>query len=108
MTIERWQDILDNIRDNLKVIEHKKEHIKEEGGVDIEYIIFQGPMGKIRLEFVIKPLILDKKVNYSNRIGSESSVDYIYSPDEKTNKFMAYKWDDDENDWVECSADSFK
>lgn len=99
MTIERWQDILSNILDNLDVIEHKKEHIEEEGGVDIEYVIFNGPMGKMRLEFIIKPLVLDKKVNYSNRIGSEAKVDFIYSKDEKTNIFMAYKWDEGENDW---------
>jgi len=108
MTIERWQDILANIRDDLKVVEHKKEHIEEEGGVDIEYIIFDGPVGRMRLEFIIKPLVLDKKVNYSNRIGSEAKVDYIYSKNEKTHIFMAYKWDEAENDWVECSADSFQ
>ena len=106
MTIERWEDILSNIKDNLKVIEHNKEHLEEEGGVDIEYIIFEGPIGKMRLEFITRPLVLDKKVNYSNRIGSESKVDYIYSKDEKTHKFMAYKWKD--VDWVECSADNFQ
>ena len=105
MTIERWQDTLANIKDNLKVIEHKKEHIEDDGGADIEYIIFESPMGKMRLEFIIKPLVLDKKVNYSNRIGSEAKVDYVYSKDEKTHVFMAYKWED--GDWAECSAKNF-
>ena len=56
MTRERWEQILGNIKDNFEIEEHEKEYIKDEGGIDIEYVIFQGPLGRMRLEFVEKRL----------------------------------------------------
>jgi len=89
------------------VEEHKNEHLDEHGGSDIEFIIFKGPLGRMKLEFITKPLILDKKTTYSRRIGSETAIEYIYSEDEKTHKLMAYKWDDFQNDWAEIDPNSF-
>jgi hypothetical protein len=107
MQLEKWQEIIGNIKDNFKVEESGNEHLEDEGGVDVEYIVFDGPLGKMRLEFVSKPVILDKKTKYSNRIGSETVVDYIYSKEEKTHKLKAYKWDEALNDWVEMDAKNF-
>ena len=61
----------------------------------------------MRLEFIIKPLVLDKKTTYSRRIGSETAVDYVYSEDEKSYKLMAYKWSDEKDGWIEIEAESF-
>ncbi|MFH1523153.1 MAG: hypothetical protein ABIE43_05055 [Patescibacteria group bacterium] len=108
MTAEKWQDIINNIKDNFKAEDEGKEHLEDEGGVDIEYIVFQGPIGKIRLEFITKPIVLDKKMTYSKRIGSETKVDYVYSETEKSNKLMAYKWDEDNENWVEIEAGKFE
>lgn len=104
MTPEKWENLIDNIKDKFEVEEHKNEHLDEHGGTDIEFIIFKGPLGRMKLEFIIKPRVLDKKTTYSRRIGSETAVEYIYSEDEKTHKLMAYKWDDFQNDWVEIDA----
>jgi hypothetical protein len=107
MQPERWQYIVGNIKDNFEILESDSEHCDDEGGVDIEYIVFKSPMGKVRLEYISKPVILDKKTIYSNRIGSETKVDYVYSQDEKSYKMMAYKWNDSADDWEEISADNF-
>ncbi len=107
MTRDKWQTIIGNIKDNFEVIENAKEYIDEEGGIDIEYIIFKGPLGKIRLEFIEKPVVLDKKTTYSRRIGSETKVDYVYSEHEKASQMSAYKWDDAQDDWIEMDAASF-
>lgn len=107
MTIEKWQSITGNIKDKFRVEDEGKSHFEEEGGVEIEFIVFEGPLGKMRLEFVAKPVVLDKKTIYSNRIGSETKVDYVYSETEKSYQMMAYKWDDNQNDWVEIEAGSF-
>ena len=104
MTPEKWKDIVGNIKDNLTIEEEGSEHLDEEGGVDIEYIVFQGPIGRMRLEFVSKPVVLDKKTIYSRRIGSETKVEYVYSEDEKAYKLTAYKWDDGQEEWVEIEA----
>ncbi|MEA3464120.1 MAG: hypothetical protein U9R14_03535, partial [Patescibacteria group bacterium] len=61
----------------------------------------------IKLEFVSKPVVLDKKTTYSNRIGSETKVDYVYSDTEKSNRLMAYKWDEGEDKWIEIDAGTF-
>ena len=108
MRKEKWQDILANVKDKFEVETEGEERLEEEGGVDIEYIEFKGPLGRMRLEFIIKPVVLDKKTTYSRRIGSETKVDYIYSDTEKVEKLMAYKWDEDKEEWVEMEAGMFE
>jgi len=104
MTKDKWEDIVANIKDKFAVEDEGSEHLDDEGGVDIEYIVFQGPVGKMRLEFVTKPVILDKKTTYSKRIGSETKVDYVYSETEKSAKMTAYKWDEGDEEWIEMDA----
>lgn len=103
MIPEKWTSVVGNIKDNFKVKDEGALHIDEEGGVDIEFIEFEGPLGLMRLEFIVKPVILDKKTIYSNRIGSETKIDYVYSNDEKSHKLIVYKWDDANEDWVEMA-----
>lgn len=107
MTLEKWQDILGNIKDNFKYENESEEHLDDEGGVDIHSIEFQGPLGRMRLEHISKPVILDKKTTYSKRIGSETQVDYVYSTTEKSGLLMIYKWDESQEDWVEVEAEKF-
>jgi hypothetical protein len=107
MSPEKWQNILGNIKDNFSYENESIEHLEEEGGIDIHSIEFQGPLGKMRLEYITKPVVLDKRTIYSRRIGSETKVDYVYSKDEKTNKLMAYRWDESQNNWVEIDAEKF-
>lgn len=108
MHIDKWKDILGNIKDNFQVEDEGSSHLDEEGGVDIEYIVFKGPLGKMRLEFITKPVVLDKKTTYSKRIGSETTVDYIYSENEKTNTLNAYQWNEDSGQWIEMDASNFE
>ena len=103
---EKWISVVGNIKDNFTLINEGKFHIDDEGGVDIEYIEFEGPLGLMRLEFIAKPVILDKKTIYSNRIGSETKIDYVYSADEKSHVLAVYKWDDNQNDWLEVDNDN--
>ncbi len=107
MQPEKWNNLIGDIKDKFKVEEDGKEHLDEGGGTDIEYIVFKSPLGRIKLEFVVKPLVLDKKTTYSKRIGSETTVEYVYSPNEKTCKLTAYKWDERKNEWMEVDADTF-
>jgi hypothetical protein len=104
MTIERWEQIKGRVKDSFEVQSEGHEHLEEEGGVDIDYMEFNGPLGKMRLEFISKPVVMDKKTTYSRRIGSETGVEYIYSDTERNCQLNAYKWSDDDNDWVEMEA----
>jgi len=107
MTPERWKDIVGNIKDKFSVEETGHEHLEDQGGVDVEFIIFQGPLGRMRLEYVVKPVVLDKKTTYSQRIGSETKVTYIYSETEKNYLMNVYKWDEASENWEEIEAKGF-
>ena len=107
MQPEKWTIIKGNIKDNFKIEDEGSEHIDDEGGIDIEYIVFQSPLGKIRLEYITKPIVLDRKTTYSKRIGSETKIDYIYSDAEKSYKLDAYKWNDKAETWEEIDSSSF-
>ena len=107
MTEEKWENVKGQIKDKFKVEDEGSEHSDERGGVDTEFIVFTGPLGRMKLEFITKPVVLDKKTTYSNRIGSETKVNYIYSESEKTSRLIAYKWEDGQEEWVEIEAEMF-
>jgi hypothetical protein len=107
MTQEKWEAIKGKVLDAMEVIDRGSEHFDEEGGVDVDFIEFNSPLGKTRLEFIVKPIVLDKKTLYSHRGGSDTGVEYIYSPTEKSSRLAAYKWDDAANDWLEINTNLF-
>ena len=107
MQPEKWKTVVGNIKDKFEVEEYDSYHDEEEGGKDVEYIIFNGPLGRMRLEYVSKPLVLDRKTSYTNRIGSETKINYVYSEDEKSQRMTAFKWDDDTEEWIEMEAKNF-
>lgn len=108
MQKEAWQEILNNIKSNFNVEEHDSYRLDKDGGIDVEYIEFYGPLGLMKLEFISRPLVLDKKVHYSNRIGSDSRVEYRYDQTQKTSKLIAYKWDENDEDWIEIDIKNFE
>ncbi|MBN1778945.1 MAG: hypothetical protein JW816_01875 [Candidatus Buchananbacteria bacterium] len=106
MTDEKWQDIKWLVKDKFGIdVDDTQDLPEDEGPGIIEIIEFHGPLGKMRLTRTTKPLILEKKVLGSRRIGSDSSVQYKYSDTEKTYKFTVYRWDDTANDWVEMEKE---
>jgi len=108
MRPDKWEILIENVRDKFEIEDEGKEHLNEMGGTDIEYIIFKGPLGRMKLEFITRPLVLDKKTSYSKkRMGGDTGVEYIYSPEEKTYKLVAYKWDEGDDEWVEMDAGNF-
>ncbi len=108
MNLDRCKDIIGNIKDKFEVLDYQKEHHEEQGGLDLEYIIFNSPLGRVKLEFISKPVVLDKKTNYSRRIGSDVKVEYVYSEEEKTTKMEAYKWDESSDDWMKIDGGMFE
>lgn len=108
MQPEKWENLIDDIKKKFEVEKQGKEHLDEQGGTDIEFIIFKGPLGRMKLEFITKPLVLDKKTVYSRRIGSGTNVEYVYSQDEKTHRLAAYKWNESQDDWLKIEAGGFQ
>lgn len=71
-----------------------------------EVMEFNSPVGKMKLKYVTRPRLLDKKTGYSNRIGSNVKVDYVYSDTETVSHMEAYQWSDTRADWQKFSAES--
>jgi len=108
MNTDKWEQIKGRIEDDFEVEERGERHDDEMGGVDINFIVFKSPLGRVKLEFILKPVILDRKTNYSNRIGSGTKVEYVYSDTEKSERMVAYKWDEVRDGWVEMDAKAFE
>jgi hypothetical protein len=97
MNDERWYGLVERIEEKLPV----EEKTEEEGRhrATIETIIFTGPQGRMRLERVSRPLVLDRKVRVSKRIGDVAEEEYIYSDTEKSHRVRLFEWTDEE--WEE-------
>lgn len=108
MTPEKWEQIKGQIKDTFTPEEHDYYHLEDNGGTDVEYLIFPSPLGRTKLEFISKPLLLEKKTNYSKRAGAEVKVENVYSEEEKTYTMKAYKWDEDSEDWLEMDSKNFE
>ena len=105
MNLEKWEKITGMVKDQFEVEEEGKEEIEDIPDANVEFIIFNGPLGKIRLEYITKPVVLGEKAIGSRRIGSDTTVKYTYSEDEFINTFKAYKWEDSRNDWEEMEQE---
>lgn len=109
MTDDRWAEVVGHIKDTFSVTEEKREDLDDSPGFR-EWIVFDGPLGTMKLERVTRPLVLGKKTIGSRRIGSTTHVEYDYSSTEKTHVVKAYKWNSDEDLWEkmeERSAPAF-
>jgi len=73
----------------------------------VELLIFQTPIGKIKLTRESKPVVLGKKEFYSHQQGKAARTEYQFSETEFSHKIKAYKWDNYNDDWKEIDAGSF-
>jgi len=93
------------VKDKFDVMEEGEEPIEDIPRSKKEFLIFEGPLGRMKVERETKPVVLDKKTTYSKRMGDTAAVEYVYSEDEYAHKFHAYVWQG--NDWVEMEAGAF-
>ena len=107
MSPERWEKIKGHVKDSFEVDEEDAGQFEDMPGT-FEYLVFNGPMGKMKLEFITRPVVLDKKTTTSRRIGAEVAVEYVYSEDEFTHKMTVYKWNPTSEDWDEMKASMFE
>lgn len=106
MNPDKWSEIKEKILSTFQVLNQEVLENTDEHEVK-EIIEFEGPLGKIKLEWLKKPKLLDKKTQYSNRIGGNVSIDYIFSEDEFTYAMIAYKWDVNLEDWQQLTGGDF-
>ncbi len=108
MTEDKWEEIKEMVNKNFEVFENQVFELSgEQGEGTREELVFNGPLGKIKLEMVVKPLVINKKTHYSKRMGTSAKVDYITSETEKVRTLFAYKLDPVEDNWVKIDTAQF-
>jgi len=108
MHANKWEEIIYQIEEKFGIDNHRTEdfvvaeqHTGEKIMGQKEIVEFKGPLGKIKLEKISQPKIIDKKVLTSRRIGGKAVVDYIFSTEEKTEYIKIYRWDESTQNWTE-------
>jgi len=99
MNDERWEDLVDKIDSKFGIESYTKEDLykvldngeKRKHGYK-QVMVFTGRQGRMKLERISKPVVLDKKVFYSGK-KSDARVDYVYSSKDYAHKVVAYQWD---------------
>jgi hypothetical protein len=113
MDIDHWEQIKENVKSKFEVEDEGTEDLQMETQDGLikqgksEFLVAHTPLGKIKLAFETRPLVLDKKEHYSHRAGQAARTEYVFSDTEKTHKLKAYKWNDLEERWDEIDASKF-
>lgn len=104
MTRDRWLDIKATIKDKFTILEEGTE-AREEGPGQIEFIEFDGPLGRLRCEYESHPKIIGKRALGGHKVGVGGRMKYEYDPHEETATFTVWKFTN--GDWEELQGDLF-
>ena len=113
MSPDRWETIKQTAKKQFKLEEEGNEELLVETGEGVvkqgeaEFVVFESPLGRIKLQLQRKPKVEEKKFFYSHRQGDAARVEYKFSEDEVVYTFKAYKWNDTEDEWREIDSSSF-
>lgn len=113
MQDDKWEALKEELKRKFKVEDAHFEDLvvdTADGSMiqgKVEVIIFESPIGKIKLTRQSKPVVLDKKEIYSHQQGKSARTEYTFSETEFSHKIIAYKWDDYNDDWKEIDAGNF-
>lgn len=113
MSPEKWETIKQTVKKQFSIQEEGIEDLlvdTAEGQVkqgQAEFIVFESPLGRTKLQFQKKPKLEEKKYFYSHRQGDAARVEYKYSGTDLVYTFKAYRWSDTEEQWCEIDSGSF-
>lgn len=113
MQPDRWEDTKEELKRKFNLISEdvEKNPIEDDFGVKgeetKEVLEFNGPMGKIKIEYVTRPVILDKKMTYAKTKGTGALTEFVLSDSEFSHKIRAYKWDEYNDQWEEMDGVQF-
>lgn len=106
MTDERWQEVTEKIRNAFPDHEHGEESLLGGKGT-VEFYVFSGPKGKLKLERTKRPRIVGERGISSHRIGSDTTIEKVYSENEMVDFVKVYQWNGGQETWVPIEDDSF-
>ena len=104
MQDDKWEAALDKIQDQFEVLEQGEESLEAGPGGRVEFIVFNSPMGRLRVERTTKPKVIDKKSFGGSKYGASTGVEYIYSDTEQVKTVQAFR--DSNGEWQPIEAES--
>lgn len=113
MDIDQWQVLKEKVTSKFPAEEEGVEDLimdTKDGEVKqgtAEFVVITTPLGRVKLSFQKRPLVLDKKFIVSHRAGQDARTEYTFSDTEFTYKLRAYKWNEVDEDWDEIDAEHF-
>lgn len=93
MNDERWYDLTEQIRERFKVTLDTERPL-DPGPGKIEEMEFEGPTGRLRLERVTRPVVIERRARFSKRTGGQTTEEFVYSKDEFSHRVTFYRWVD--------------
>ena len=91
MNDSKWAEVLDHVAEKFAVDDHGKYELEDVPGGMVEYIEFDSPMGKIRLERSTTPRVEKTKAAGGSKYGAGSYVEKVYSDTETVHTFSAFR-----------------
>ena len=109
MSPERWEEVKEQVTTRYPVTLNERRPLPQDRPGTVEVIEFNGPLGRLRLEWTDEPLRLNTRALGSKRIGSSTTVVHEYSATERSHRFSVQRWDEQRQSWVELrlAGDSF-
>jgi len=113
MDIDHWEVMKEGLRKKFEIEDEGKEDLTVQtadgevpNGIS-DFLVMQTPVGRVKLAFEKKPLVLGKHEHFSHRAGQAARVEWEKSDTEFTFKLRAYKWNDIDETWDEIDAEHF-
>lgn len=103
MTEEKWQELVGRIQDDF-TLEKQEQREDPETRTTTFLVIFQGPVGRIKLERTVRPKVLDERALGGSKFGAGTRITRKYSTTDFVDALHAYRWDEEKAAWLPFDA----
>jgi len=113
MDIDKFEQLKDEIRRKFEVEEEITEDLLTETADGLikqgtaDALVFNSPVGRVKLALEKRPVVLDKKFIFSHRQGQAARTEYEFSDSEFSYRLKAYQWSEVDDEWKEIDATAF-
>lgn len=91
MNDNRWSELIDKLESSFTILDRGREELENVPHGVIDFLIFEGPAGKMMVERTTKPKTLGEKSFGGSKYGAGSNVEKIYSDSETVSTIQVYK-----------------
>ena len=105
MNDSKWAEVLDKVESQFEIEDQGVESLAEVPGGTMEFVVFNSPMGRMRLARETRPRVEQTKAIGGSKYGAGSMIEKVYSDTEVVHRFLA--WKEVDGEWEAIDAESF-